>query len=210
MIDGAGIRMVAEPVAAMARLTGHSRVLIAGCRRGDGASAVAVALALDLAVRLGVDTLLVSADSSGGPIETGTGGNGRPLRVIPGAVAHLWTVRCAKSADLVRAGAITGNGEQGYQDGLAEELAQTIGRYQAAVVDAGAVRLDSRMLAAARSDDPVLVVVRYGRSRRDELAATLAVINMAQCRLGGIILNAYETPAIDRLQWIPGLGRDGR
>lgn len=52
LFDSEGIRMIAEPVAAMAGLTGHSRVLIAGCRQGDGASTVASALALDLAVRM--------------------------------------------------------------------------------------------------------------------------------------------------------------
>jgi hypothetical protein len=212
LVDSEGIRMVAEPVAALARLTGHSRVLIAGCRQGDGASTVAGALALDLAVRLGVDTLLVGADGAAGgyAAETRAGGNGRPLRINPSGLAHLWTARCAHIVDPARYTGMPVNGERADQTDLIEELSQVMGRYRAAVVDLGVVRLNARMLAVARPDDPVLVVARYGCSRRDELAATMAVVNLGHRSIGGVILNGYESPAIDRLQWIPGLRENGR
>jgi Mrp family chromosome partitioning ATPase len=211
LVDSEGIRVIAEPVAAVARLTGHSRVLIAACRTGDGASTVASALALDLAIRLGVDTLLIDADPAGGVFaEAKTGGNGRPVRINQSGTAHLWTAHCAKIPDPVRSTLLPANGERADQDVVVEELRQAMARYRAVVVDLGVVRLDARMLAMARPDDPVLVVARYGCSRRDELAATLAVVNVANCRIGGVILNGYESPAIDRLQWIPGVRQDGR
>lgn len=211
LVDSGGIRMIAEPVAAAARLTGHSRVLIAGCRKGDGASTVAAALALDLAVRLGIDTLLVDADRAANApaADSKPGGNGRPVRTTQTGTPHLWTANCASLADPAASGAV--NGERSDRDAVIEDLDQVIGRYNAAIIDLGAVRLDARMLAVARPDDPVLVVARYGCTRRDELAAALAVINVANCRIGGVILNGYESPAIDRLQWIAGLGQgDGR
>jgi hypothetical protein len=102
------------------------------------------------------------------------------------------------------------NGGRADQADLIEALGQAMGRYRAAVVDLGVVRLDARMLAMARPDDPVLVVARYGCSRRDELAATLAVVNLANRSIGGVILNGYKSPAIDRLRWIPGLRENGR
>ncbi|HKD69409.1 MAG TPA: hypothetical protein VKB84_21400 [Candidatus Binataceae bacterium] len=207
LVDSEGIRMIAEPTAAMARLTGHSRVLVAGCRVGAGASTVAGALALDLAARLGIETLLVGAGAS--QAESKTGGNGRPVRIDQSPMAHLWTARCAALADAGQSAA-AGNGERAERDGVLAELQQMIARYRAAVVDLGAVRLDPRMLAVARPDDPVLVVARYGATRRDELAGTVAVINLAKCRIGGVILNSYESPALDRLQWIAGLGRSTR
>jgi Mrp family chromosome partitioning ATPase len=192
LIDSTGIRTIAEPVAAMARLSGHARVLIAGCRGGDGASTVAGALALELATSFAIDTLLVSGDGAFGPRSTEgrAGGNGRPVRISQSARANLWSF----------AG--------GDRDDAADELRQMMGQYRAAVVDLGVLRLDARMLAAARPDDPVLVVARYGCTRRDELAATVAIVKLAKCRLGGVILNGYETPAIDRLHWLPGWGRD--
>ena len=212
LFESEGIGMIAEPVAAMARLTGHSRVLIAGCRQGDGASTVAGALALDLATRLAVDTLLVGADGTAGayPAETKAGANGRPTRINPSGLAHLWSARCARIADAASSSERPVNGDRADQADLIEALGQAMGRYRAAVVDLGVLRADARMLALARPDDPVLVVARYGCSRRDELAATFAVVNLAQRRIGGVILNGYESPAIDRLHWIPGFAENGR
>jgi Mrp family chromosome partitioning ATPase len=102
------------------------------------------------------------------------------------------------------------NAERADQAEIIEELEASIGRYRAVVIDVGVARLDARMLAAARPADPVLVVTRYGCTRRDELAATVAVIGMAQRNFGGVILNGYQSPAIDRLQRMAGLGANGR
>ncbi len=210
MLSSPGIRMIAEPVAAAARLTGHSRVLIAGCRLGDGASSVAGALALDLAVRLGIDTLLIDADPSGGrpAVESRPGGNGRPAPADQTSMPHLWTMRCGTISEPTRPP--SGNGERSSGDDTLEELRKAFARYRAAVIDLGVVRLNAHMLALARPDDPVLVVARYRCTQRDELASTLAVIGVANLRAGGVILNGYESPGADRLRWLASPGRDGR
>jgi len=146
LADSAGIRVIAERIAAVARLSGGSRVLIAGCRIGDGASTVAGALALDLCWRLRIETLLVDAGRSGA--EASMGGGGRPLRIKPGAVARLWTARCAAGAEAARTGLPAANG-QAQTDELVAELQAVAARYRAAVIDLGVVRLDARMLALA-------------------------------------------------------------
>ena len=205
--DSIGIRMIGERVAAVARLTGQARVLITGCRDGDGASTVAGALALDLSVRLGLETLLVDADPGSGASAAEAGGNGRPIRVNPTPVARLWRARCAKRSDRARLVGASNNSTN--HDDAVEELCQTMERYRAAVVDLGVVRQDARMLAVAGPDDPVLLVARYGATRREELAGTLAILKLAKCKVGGVILNGYESPAADRLQHLLGFGKDG-
>jgi Mrp family chromosome partitioning ATPase len=214
MVDRIGIRTIAERVAAVARLSGQARVLITGCRTGDGASTVAGALALDLSLRLSIETLLVDADSGGGagaaPSKV-AGNGGRPIRVNPTPAARLWTLRCARINDQPHtSGAVPINSQPDPQAAAVEDLRHTMACYRAVVVDVGVVRLDARMVAVAGPDDPVLVVVRYGCTRREELAATLAILNLAKCKIGGVILNGYESPATDWLQRIVGFGKDRR
>jgi hypothetical protein len=198
MAASAGIKAIAEPIAAVARLTGHARVLIAGCRRGDGASTVAGALALNLSAGFGLDTLLASG-SSGTWFAFGKGGVQRPVHSGRSVSADPWAASAQSNQD---------DGHDNNLNGAFGELRELMGRYRAAVIDAGVLRVDPRMLAAARPEDPVLMVARYGRTRRDEVAATVAIVKLAHARMGGVILNSYETPALDRMHWLPGLGRD--
>ena len=128
LADSIGIRMIGERIAAVARLTGRARVLITGCRNGDGASTVAGALALDLSLRLGIETLLIDAESSSGGYAAEAGGNGRPLRVNPTPVARLWRARCAKSGDRHSAGASINSTNR---DDAVEELCQAMEHYRA-------------------------------------------------------------------------------
>jgi len=57
-------------------------------------------------------------------------------------------------------------------------------------------------------------VARYGCTRREELTSTAAILGLAKCRIGGVILNASESPATDRIAWLLGFGNghsgDGR
>jgi Mrp family chromosome partitioning ATPase len=209
MVDRMGIRMIAERVAAVARLSGQARVLITGCRDGDGASTVAGALALDLSLRLSLETLLVDADSAGSA-EAAGGNGGRPMRANPTPVARLWTLRCPRMSDQAHTAAVPMSTRPDPQADAVEDLRQTMACYRAVVVDVGVVRLDARMVAVAGPDDPVLVVVRYGCTRREELAATLAILHLAKCKIGGVILNGYESPATDWLQRIVGFGKERR
>jgi hypothetical protein len=219
MMDRIGIRTIAERVAAVARLSGQARVLITGCRNGDGASTVAGALALDLSLRLSLETLLVDADSGSSAeaaeiaeavVIKGGGNGGRPIRANPTSVTRLWTLRCARISDQAHSAAVPLGSQPDPQAEAVQDLRQTMACYRAVVVDIGVVRLDARMLAVAGPDDPVLVIVRYGCTRREELAATLAILNLAKCKIGGVILNGYESPATDWLQRIVGFGKARR
>ncbi len=189
------IRTLAEPVAAVARLGGNARVLIAGCRPGDGATTVGNAIALELAQRLGLETLLIDAVT---PMRR----NGQTPGVHQSGAAHLWTAHYAAAWNEPV------EQDQNERGDVLEEIRRAIRRYRAAVIDAGVVRVDARMLALARPEDPVLVVARYGCTRREELAATVEIVRLANCRLGGVILNGYQSPALDRLRWITGLRVD--
>jgi len=57
-------------------------------------------------------------------------------------------------------------------------------------------------------------VARYGCTRREELTSTAAILGLAKCRIGGVILNASESPATDRIARLLGCGNghsgDGR
>lgn len=208
LADCAGIRVIAERVAAIAQLRGQARVLIAGCRAGDGAATVAAALALDLSSRLGIETLLVDARSDGPSAEAIVNGGRGLLRAKPSGLARLWTARCAASAEAARPGLPASNGHAESGE-LVAELQAVAASYRAAVIDLGVVRLDARMLALAGPDDPVLIVARYGGTQRDELTSTAAILDLAKCRIGGVILNACESPATDRIARMLGFG-DGR
>lgn len=212
LMDRIGIRTMAERIAAVARLVGQARVLISGCRSGDGASTVAGALALDLSLRLDIETLLVRADSASIAEfpEGKAGGNGVRPRVYPTPVARLFAARWVTIGDADHSRAVPASAQPAAPDDALEGLRQTIAGYNAAVVDVGVARLDARILAVAGPDDPVLVVVRYGCTRREELAATLAILKLAKCKIGGVILNAYESPVTDWLRRLWGSGKDGQ
>ena len=55
------IRRLAEQLAPLAVIDNSVRLLISGCRPGDGATTVASALAIDLSQRLGLRTICVDA-----------------------------------------------------------------------------------------------------------------------------------------------------
>jgi Mrp family chromosome partitioning ATPase len=67
-------------------------------------------------------------------------------------------------------------------------------RYAAVVVDLGVTRLDARMLPLARESDPIILIARYGHTRRQELATTAASLRAAKRTLAGVILNAAAKP----------------
>ena len=62
------------------------------------------------------------------------------------------------------------------------------------VVDLGVVRLESRLLPLARPGDPILLIVRYGYTERQELASTTAGLRAAKRPPAGVILNAAANP----------------
>jgi len=62
------------------------------------------------------------------------------------------------------------------------------------VIDLGVTRLDARMLPLARSTDPILLIVRYGSTERQELATTVSALRAANRAVAGVILNATVDP----------------
>jgi Mrp family chromosome partitioning ATPase len=188
------IQTLTERVAPMAAMDSSIRILVSGCRPGDGASTIASALALDLSQRFGMRTLLVDGQ----------------LR-HPG-LHRLISRRDVRTADTVLAGLLRiqatgrprlelgsfcwadGGPEYGQSFELFEEL---IKDYRAMVVDLGVVRLEPRLLPLARVGDPILLVVRYGHTERHDLASTTVGLRAAGRSPAGVILNAAADPITD-------------
>ena len=181
------IRQLSERMAPTAAVEKSCRVAISGCRPGDGASSIAAALALDLSQRLSMRTLLVDANLH------------RPSLhgVISPANAPLTQITLDGSLQLRTTGwpgltlaTCCVNGNDAQREAAIAELGTVLGTFPAAVIDLGVARLDPRMLPLMRPTDPILLVVRYGRTERKELATTAAALRVADRTVAGVILNA--------------------
>jgi Mrp family chromosome partitioning ATPase len=185
------IRAISERLAPLAVVERNMRLAVAACRPGDGASTVAVALALDLSQRMSLRTILVDAH----------------LR-RPG-VHRLVSFHQAKMPELLLDGSlqIRGSGWSRLEVATCsvaeserrptEVLAQfeeLLAHYQAAVIDLGVPRLDARMLPLARPTDPIMLVVRYGSTERRELSNSAAALRAAHRTVAGVVLNAKTDP----------------
>jgi Mrp family chromosome partitioning ATPase len=60
--------------------------------------------------------------------------------------------------------------------------------------------LDTRMLLLARPADPILLVARYGHTRRQELATTTAALRAANRAVAGVVFNAAANPVANTLR----------
>lgn len=196
LAQSGAIQRLAEQLAPLAVVDGPIRLLVSGCRSGDGASTVAAALAVDLSQRLGQRTMLVDANLRRPSLHRffdRSKGNQlvlrRSLQLRPTGWRRLDLANCV----------ITGGEAQ--RAGLLSEFEELAPGYPAVVVDLGVARLDARMLALARPNDPILLVVRYGHCERRELATSAAALRAANRAPAGVILNAAaRTP----LEWIGG------
>jgi receptor protein-tyrosine kinase len=185
------IRSLSEQLAAASAHNGPARILLTGCRQGDGVSTVAAAMALDMSQRLAARTVLVE----GQPRVTmmhplfGRSNAPTPATIASASIAVQATgyprLETARPEQL----ALT---EQPAQ--LVEDLDELLTRYRLAVIDLGVVRLDPRMLALARPDDPILVVARHLHTDREEMIATVNILRTTGHPAAGVILNAYKSP----------------
>jgi len=175
-----------ERVAPLAGVGQSVRLLITGCRPGDGASTVAMGLALDLSQRLGLRTLLVDAHLRKPELHKMfpplPGANaplllGDQFVVRPSAMPRLELASCLP----MTAAALKPGDALGYE--------ALLDSFLLAVVDLGVVRLDGRLLALARPTDPIIVVTRYGSTERDELTTTAAALKAASRTVAGVIIN---------------------
>jgi Mrp family chromosome partitioning ATPase len=187
---GHAIRNLTERIAPLAVLERSTRLLVTGCRPGDGASTVATAIAIDISQRLGLRTMLVDAHLRHPTLHRLFQKPGRrtPELVLDGALQiretewpRLELVTCCLSSP-------------DSQRQLFDEFETLFAAYPAVIVDLGVTRLDARMLPLARPEDPILMVVRAGHTERRELATTSSALRAARRSIAGVILNDATDP----------------
>jgi Mrp family chromosome partitioning ATPase len=185
------IRSLCERIAPMAVVENSVRLLVSGCSPGDGATTVAAALAFDLSQRLSLDTILVDAHLRHPSLHRiFTRGPRSPELLLDGALQLRPTgwprlqlaTCCLSGADAERRAVLA-------------QLEDRLAGFPAVVIDLGVTRLDSRMLPLARPGDPILLVVRYGSTRRQDVATTAIGLRAANRTLAGAILNATAASA---------------
>jgi Mrp family chromosome partitioning ATPase len=195
------IRSLTERVAPLSSLGTAVRLLVSGCRPGDGASSVAGAIAMDLSQRLGKRTLLLDVHLRHptlqrlfGASELSSDASDAPLVVRATRWPRMELGTCMLPDHEITPGS------------LLAKLDQRLDEYPMAVVDLGVVRLDSRMLALARPSDPILLVVRYGHTQRGELSTTVKALRAADRTPGGVIFNAARSSLPNTIHRIFGTG----
>jgi len=181
------IRQLSERIAPAAAVDRSCRVAVTGCRARDGASSMAMALALDLSQRLRIRTLLIDANlQAPGLYRLLTNGERRvqeallegSVQLRPTGWPRLTLATCCLEGDDIE------------RDLVVEDLEPMLRNFPAVVIDLGVARLDPRMLTLLRPTDPIMVVVRYGQTQRNELATTAAALRSANRTVAGVILNA--------------------
>lgn len=186
MANSTPLQQLCEQLSPMAVVDSNLRLLVTGCRPGDGASTIAAALALDLSQRLSLRTLLIDANMRRPTLHRSFA---RYVRAPELSLEGPMQIRSTGWAWLDLATCCLGTTERERSEALnrCDEVSR---HYGAVVVDLGVVRLDARMLPLARATDPILLIARYGYTRRQELATTAAALRAAKRTPAGAILNA--------------------
>lgn len=180
------IRQMCERIAPTAAVEKSCRIAVSGCRPRDGASSIAAALALDLSQRLSVRTLLVDANLQAPNLHRVISVNeGRGMEI---ALERSVQVRATGWPRLTLA-TCSFEGDDIERDLVMAELEPVLGTFSAVVIDLGVARLDPRMLPLVRVDDPIMLVVRYGQTKRHELATTATALRSANRTVAGVIFN---------------------
>src|SRR5208282_5431750 len=185
------IRNLCEQLGAASAFNGPARILMTGCRPGDGVSTVAAAMALDMSQRLAARTVLVEGQPRVTAMHPFFGRTGlpTPITAANASIAVHGTewprLETARPEHMALA-------EQSSR--LVEDLDKLLARYRLAIIDLGVVRLDPQMLALARPNDPILVVARHLRTDRAEMIATVNLLRNTGHPVAGVILNGYKSP----------------
>jgi Mrp family chromosome partitioning ATPase len=194
------IRNLTERLAPLAAVEKSTRLLLTGCRPGDGASTVATAIAIDISQRLGLRTMLVDAHLRHPSLHRLVQHPGRrtPELLLDGALQiratewpRLELVTCCVSSP------------DSYLE-LFDEFETLFSAYSSVIVDLGVVRLDARMVPLAKPADPILMVVRQGHTERRELATTASALRTANRSVAGVILNDAIDPVAKPLRRLLG------
>ncbi len=195
------IRRLSEQLAPLAVMENSVRLLISGCRPGDGTSTVAAALAIDLSQRLGLHTICVDAHLRHPTLHRTfvPPGGASPELLLDGSLQ----IRSTEwpRLDLATCCPVSTDEERLQQLAEFEAL---LHRYSAVVIDLGVPRLDARMLPLARPNDPILLVVRYGYTERSELATTVAGLRAANRPVAGVVLNGATSSVAKPLRRLLG------
>jgi Mrp family chromosome partitioning ATPase len=191
------LQRLAERLAPIATVERSMRLFLSGCRPADGASTIASAFALDLSQRLSVRTLLVDAHLRHPSLHRvfTTPDHKQPELVLDGACQ----IRSSGWPRLEVASCSVDSFDEERQ-ALIQRLENVLSHYGAVVVDLGVIRLDTRMLTLARPTDPILLVARYGHTRRQELATTAAALRAANRAVAGVVFNAAASPVANMLR----------
>jgi Mrp family chromosome partitioning ATPase len=189
----AAVQNICERLAPIAVVDGTLRLGVAGCRRGDGASTIAAALAIDLSQRLSLKTVLVDAQLQNPTLHR--------LFAFPhyNALELLLEgslqLRPTGWPRLELASCCVARGDSSRDETIAD-FDRLFADYQAAVIDLGTPRLDARMLPLARPSDPVLLVVKYAVTERSELSNTATALRTANRSVAGVIMNRRPKPSL--------------
>jgi len=193
---------LSEQLAALSTPDNPVRVLVGGCRPGDGASTIAAALALDLSQRLAMRTVLVDGHLRHPALRTLLA-RSAPLPAELSSAAALAAQRTAwPRLELIARLPLPAESSRAALD----DLNGLLRRYPVAVIDLGVIRLEPRMLFLARPDDPVLLVTRYEHTEREELERTVTLLRGTNHRVPGVILNGYKSPVPGFIRRRLGIG----
>jgi Mrp family chromosome partitioning ATPase len=194
------IRNLTERLAPLAVIERSTRLLVTGCRPGDGASTVATAIAIDMSQRLGLRTMLVDAHLRHPSLHRLFQRPGRrtPELMLDGALQ----IRATEWPRLELVTCCLSSPDSQLQ--LFDEFEMLLGTYPAVIVDLGVTRLDARMLPLARPADPILMVVRQGYTERRELATTASALRTASRAPAGVILNDATDPVAKPIRRLLG------
>jgi protein-tyrosine kinase len=188
----AALRNLSERVAPQAAVDNSMRLLVSGCTAGEGTSTIAAALAIDLSQRLNMRTLIVDANLRSPTLHRLFEGPGRASSalILKGAL-QIQTTPWPR-LDIANCCI---DGDDAERIAAMQELEALIGAYPATIVDLGVVRLDARTLPLARVNDPIILVVRRGLTKRTELSTTSAALRAANRGVAGVIFNGAAKSA---------------
>ncbi|MDO8432693.1 MAG: hypothetical protein Q7S58_09820 [Candidatus Binatus sp.] len=192
-----GLYHLAEQFSALASVTDGSRLFVAGCNPGDGASSVAAAIALDLSQRLGLPTALVDAHLQHPGLQNVFPRNDTAISERSGSLI--------RNTGLPRLDLMLNTLGQATEQ-LIQDVNATLPRYRAAVVDLGVARLDPSLLRLIRPADIVMLVARYGHTERRHLLGAVRAFTAANHPAIGVIFNAVQNPIPEWLRRIIGIG----
>jgi Mrp family chromosome partitioning ATPase len=189
---------LAEQVSAIASISEASRLFVAACAPGDGASSVAVAIALNLSQHLGVSTALVDAHLQHPGLQNFFPREDAGKADLRGSLA-------VRGAGLPRLDVVMNSLGQTAEQ-LMEEIETTLPSYRAAVIDLGVVRLEPSLLKLVKPNDLVLLVARYGHTERRHLLASARAFSAANRPAAGVIFNAMRNPIPEWIRRIVRIG----